>query len=136
MHFKLLKGFKSLNGQVEILDSDSLCYIVRNNSKGTTGVRTISKSLLNEYVEYVKENPSRSAEEARKDLCGGSCIDKFEYGYSSTLITLAKMVLGEQLSSSDKLIAIRNNDKHIELNQPLQLIYYGAPGTGKSHTID
>ena len=136
MRYVLLKGFKSLNGQVEILDSDSLCYIVRNNSKGAIGVRTISKSLLNEYVEYVEKNPTRSAEEVRKDLCGGSSIDKFEYGYSSTLVTLAKMVLGEQLSPSDKLIAIRCIDKQIELDQPLQLIYYGAPGTGKSFTID
>lgn len=84
----------------------------------------------------MKKNPTRSAEEVRKDLCGGSSIDKFEYGYSSTLVTLAKMVLGEQLSSWDKLIAIRCIDKHVGLDQPLQLIYYGASGTGKSFTID
>ena len=45
------------------------------------------------------------------------------------------MVLGEQLSSADKLLS--NEDaKTKNINQPLQLIYYGAPGTGKSFTID
>ncbi len=55
MYYTLHKGFKSLNGQVEILDYDSLCYIVKNISKGATRLRTISKSLLNEYVEYVEK---------------------------------------------------------------------------------
>lgn len=45
------------------------------------------------------------------------------------------MVLGEQLSSADKLLS--NEDaKTKSIDQPLQLIYYGAPGTGKSFTID
>lgn len=136
MRYILHKGFKSINGQVEILDSDTLCYIVKNISKGAIGLRSISKSLLNEYVEYIEKNPTNSADEARKDLCGKSSIDKFEYGYSSTLVTLAKMVLGEQLSSTDKLLAVQHIDQHIKLEKPLQLIYYGAPGTGKSFTID
>lgn len=126
---------KSLNGQVEILDSDSLCFLVKNYSKGAIGVRTISKSLLNEYVDYFEKHPNNSAEQARKDLTGHSLTDKFEYGYSSTLTTMAKMVLGEQLSSDDKLSSIEDV-KIKSIDQPLQLIYYGAPGTGKSFTID
>ena len=135
MNHILLKGFKSINGQVEILDSDSLCYLVKNYSKGAIGVRTISKTLLNEYVDYFEKHPDNNADQARKDLAGHTSVDKFEYGYSSTLTTMAKMVLGEQLSSADKLLS--NEDaKTKSIDQPLQLIYYGAPGTGKSFTID
>lgn len=135
MRYKLLAGFKSINGQVEILDSDSLCYLVKNYSKGAIGVRTISKSLLNEYVNYFEKHPDNNTDQARKDLAGHTSVDRFEYGYSSTLTTMAKMVLGEQLSSADKLLS--NEDaKTKNINQPLQLIYYGAPGTGKSFTID
>lgn len=135
MRYKLLAGFKSINGQVEILDSDSLCYLVKNYSKGAIGVRTISKSLLNEYVNYFEKHPNNNADQARKDLAGHTSVDKFEYGYSSTLTTMAKMILGEQLSSVDKLLS--NEDaKSKSIDEPLQLIYYGAPGTGKSFTID
>jgi len=135
MNHILLKGFKSINGQVEILDSDSLCYLVKNYSKGAIGVRTISKSLLNEYVNYFEKHPNNNADQARKDLAGHTSVDKFEYGYSSTLTTMAKMILGEQLSSVDKLLS--NEDaKSKSIDEPLQLIYYGAPGTGKSFTID
>ena len=136
MRYSLRKGFKSLNGQVEILDSDSLCYLVKNISKGATGVRTISKSLLEEYIHYFEKNPSSSAEDARKELSGKTDIDKFEYGYSSTLTTLAKMVLGEQLNSRDKAQTASNDNSHINFGLPLQQIFYGAPGTGKSFTID
>ena len=135
MRYSLRKGFKSLNGQVEILDSDSLCYLVKNISKGATGVRTISKSLLEEYIHYFEKNPSSSAEDARKELSGKTDIDKFEYGYSSTLTTLAKMVLGEQLNSRDKAQTASNDNSHINFGLPLQQIYFGAPGTGKSHRI-
>lgn len=135
MHYSLRNGFKSINGQVEILDSDSLCYIVRNTGKGVTGIRTISKSLLNEYVNYFERNPSSSAEDARKELSGKTEIDKFEYGYSSTLTTLAKMVLGEQLNPRDKIQTASTVNSHINFG-PLQQIFYGAPGTGKSFTID
>lgn len=132
----LIKGFKSLNGQVEILDSDLLCYVVKNISRGATGIRTISKSLLNEYVEYFDKHPNNNADQARKDLAGLTTIDKFEYGYSSTLMTMAKMVLGEELSQQDKLVSSVVPVPANYLDQPLQLIYYGAPGTGKSFTID
>ena len=133
MHYILQKGFKSINGQVEIIDSDSLCYLVKNSNKGITGVRTISKSLLNEFVKYFEKFPLNSADDARKELSGRSNIDKFEYGYSSTLATLARMVLGEQLSPSNKLLAVQSKNS---IGKHLQVIYYGAPGTGKSFTID
>ena len=131
MHYILQPGFKSTNGQIEILDSDSLCYIVKNNSKGATGVRTISRSLLNEYVDYFEKYPSNTAAQAREDLAGRTNIDKFEYGYTSTLTTMAKMVTGELLCSSDKAIAAASFNPVKRIDEPLQIIYYGAPGTGR-----
>lgn len=138
MRYNLKKGFKSTNGQVEIIDSDSLCYVVKNYSRGSFGIRTISKELLNEYVDYFEQHPNRSAADAREELSGTSSIDKFEYGYTSTLMILAKMVLGEQLSAQDKSSGLPYSYGKITkqlLNAPLQLIFFGAPGTGKSHSI-
>lgn len=136
MRYNLQKGFKSNNGQVEIVDEDKLCFIVRNISKGASGLRTISKALLDEYVEYFESKKNPTSVSAREDLSGTSEIDKFEYGYTSTLFTMAKMVLGEELSDHDKVLAgkIKTGIDVIEL--PLQIIFYGAPGTGKSHKID
>lgn len=45
-------GDRSENGQVTIVDEDRLCYIVRSNSKGAEGLRTISKRLLKEFFDY------------------------------------------------------------------------------------
>lgn len=136
MRYILQPGFKSTNGQIEILDSDSLCFLVKNNSKGAIGVRTISRSLLDEYVEYFEKYPSNTAAQAREDLAGKTNIDKFEYGYTSTLTIMAKMVTGELLYSSDKAIAATSSNQIKLIDEPLQFIFYGAPGTGKSFTID
>ena len=57
-------------------------------------MRTISKALLDEYIRFFSEKPSATATDAREALCGNSEIDKFEYGYTSTLTVMAKMVLG------------------------------------------
>lgn len=136
MRYNLQKGFKSNNGQVEIVDEDKLCFIVRNISKGASGLRTISKALLDEYVEYFATKKNSTSISAREDLSGKSKIDKFEYGYTSTLTTMAKMVLGEELSERDKIIASKLNANIGVVELPLQIIFYGAPGTGKSHKID
>ena len=136
MRYILQPGFKSTNGQIEILASDSLCLLVKNNSKGAVGVRTISRSLLDEYVDYFEKYPSNTAAQAREDLVGKTNIDKFEYGYTSTLTMMAKMVTGELLCSLDKAIAAASFNQVKLIDEPLQVIYYGAPGTGKSFTID
>ncbi len=47
-------------------------------------------------------------------------------------MTLAKMVLGVELSEADKAKALKPRESDVSL----QVIYYGAPGTGKSFTID
>ena len=58
-------------------------------------------------------------------MSGTSEIDKYEYGYTSTLSVMAQMVL----QSTHK---VKNNVSSL----PLQQIFYGAPGTGKSFTIN
>ena len=90
---KLKVGDKSDNGQITIVDEDRLCYIVQSESKGAIGNRTISKTLLNEFIDFVSKNPNTNSNEAREALSGNSSIDKFEYGYCATLVAMSKMVL-------------------------------------------
>lgn len=120
---KLHVGQVSPNGQVIIIDEDRLCYLVKNTNKGAVGIRTINKILLDEFIDELKKNPKLSAEQARNNLSGKSDIDKFEYGYNSTLLTMAKMAIENE---SDVLDVPRKS---------LQQIFYGAPGTGKSYSI-
>ncbi len=122
-------GDVSDNGQVTIIDEDRLCYIVKSNSHGAIGVRTISKALLNEYIQFFKLHTDANADNARIELSGKTDIDKFEYGYSSTLTAMAKMAIKLEVSRP-KEDAYRYNNPAIN-----QIIFYGAPGTGKSHQI-
>lgn len=57
MTYTLNNGDKSGKGEVEIIDQDRLCYLVRNCVNGATGYRTISKKLLDEFVEYIQKSP-------------------------------------------------------------------------------
>lgn len=128
---KLNIGDTSIDGKVKIVDEDRLCYIVKNFSKGATGLRTISKQLLNEFVEYFTVYPNATANDARNALCGKTEIDKFEYGYASTLMIMAKMALDKPAEVSHQhLLSLDNSDN------PFQQIFYGAPGTGKSRTVN
>ena len=122
---RLQIGDVSNNGQVEIVDEDRLCYLVRSTSRGAFGLRTISKKLLDEYVTYWREHPDTTPDSARQALSGTSEIDKFEYGYTSTLSVMAQMVLQSTHNVNNKVSCL-----------PLQQIFYGAPGTGKSFTIN
>lgn len=126
---RLRIGDVSDNGQITIVDEDRLCYIVKSISKGAIGLRTISKTLLDEYVQYFTGHPYSNANLARDFLCGKTEIDKFEYGYSSTLTIMAKMVI----NGAKNIPIITGTKEGGEL--PLQQIFYGAPGTGKSNTI-
>ena len=130
--YKLKIGDVSDNGQVTIVDEDRLCYLVKSESRGSIGLRTISKTLLNEYVHYFAKHPDSNANKARDVLCGKTEIDKFEYGYTSTLTIMAKMVL-----EYDKVQRKPNETAgSTEQNSQIyQQIFYGAPGTGKSNTI-
>ena len=42
---KLRIGDVSDNGQITIIDEDRLCYLVKSESRGSVGLRTISKAL-------------------------------------------------------------------------------------------
>ena len=127
----LKNGDVSDNGQISIVDQDKLCYKVKSMSRGSVGIRTISKDLLDEYVLFFSEKTDANANEARDTLSGNSDIDKFEYGYSSTLTVMAKMIL------ANKDFNIQNQSTNTSiLNPTLQQIFYGAPGTGKSFTIN
>lgn len=126
---RLQVGDVSDNRQVTIVDEDRLCYLVRSESRGAVGLRTISKAILNEYVAYFDENPDATPTDARDFLSGKSDIDRFEYGYTSTLSTMAKMVIAK---SGQTPVTTGNKRK---IPNVLQQIFYGAPGTGKSNTI-
>lgn len=125
-------GELSENGQVEIFDQDRLCYKVISRSKGAYGIRTISKNLLEEFYNLYIEKPEMTADEARKLLCGQSDIDKFEYGYASTLWQMAKML---DLNRKNSELGNLSNGQYSDKLISRQVIYYGAPGTGKSHRI-
>ena len=116
---------KTTDGRLEIVDEDRLCYLVRSKSKGAEGLRTISKSLLNEFIAFVEKRPDAKASEARITLSGKSEIDKYEYGYDAMLIPLAKFAIEKEKELSKQEVNVRH----------LQQIYYGAPGTGKSHRV-
>ena len=88
-------GDKTLDNSLVVLDEDRLCYCVRSVSNGAAGVRTISKALLAEWVGAYKKMPNASAQDIRTQLVGKSEIDRFEYGYASTLAKMAKMSLGQ-----------------------------------------
>lgn len=126
-------GDTSDNGQITIIDEDRICYLVKSTSRGAYGIRTISKKLLEEYVAYFGKHPDATANDARDALSGNSDIDKFEYGYSSTLKVMAQMVLG-QINTTTSTVKFSPKAKSA-LPYPLQQIFYGAPGTGKSHRI-
>lgn len=130
---KLQIGDMSDNGQITIVDEDRLCYIVKSESRGASGLRTISKALLDEYIQYVEKHPHTAGNDARDNLSGLTGIDKYEYGYNSTLVMMAKMVLG-YVGMIGGRTSKRTITKRISSN--LQQIYYGAPGTGKSHIIN
>lgn len=94
--FKLHIGDYSDNGQITIVDEDRLCYLVQSASRGASGLRTISKALLKEFVDFVQAHPEASPRDCRDALSGVSGIDKYEYGYDSTLLLMAKMILGKE----------------------------------------
>ena len=135
-------GDVSPNGQVSILDEDRLSYSVLNNSKGAVGIRTISKSLLNEFIGYIIEHPDNTPTEVRNELCGRTKIDKFEYGYASTLCIMAQMAI----SKRNAYITDKSNENQNRLS-PDDISYISAiktkpfvilggfSGTGKSQKV-
>lgn len=150
---KLNIGDTSDNGQIIIIDEDRICYLVKSTSRGAIGIRTISKKLLEEYVAYFDKHPGASANDARDALSGNSDIDKFEYGYSSTLKVMAQMVLGQISTTTDELGSNKienanlqqlfsdspNKDKFLPYLTALRtkpfMLLAGISGTGKSRIV-
>lgn len=128
----LNNGDKSEDEKVEIVDQDRLCYVVRLFSRGSYSLRTISKELLREFIDYFREHPDDKADDARYALSGKSDLDKFEYGYAATLKTMAEMALKQPQQSLPATHRPRLSSSHASFQQ----IFYGAPGTGKSYTIN
>lgn len=141
---KLHKGDMSDNGQITIVDEDRLCYVVRSESRGASGLRTIPKAILKEFVDYLKGNPDATPREAREALSGKSEIDKYEYGYESTILQMAKMVLGIVETIHPAKTAISHKDLHLDCDymsyltalrtKPFMLLA-GISGTGKSRIV-
>ena len=134
---KLMVGDQSTDGRIIIADKDRLCYLVKSGSKGSFSIRTISKQLLGEFIDYYRKNPDKMAEDARVELKELSDIDKYEYGYNATLTAMAKMVLDpkNELIRKGNPAESSRTENHLLKTIGLQQIYYGAPGTGKSKTI-
>lgn len=134
---KLMVGDQSTDGRIIIADKDRLCYLVKSGSKGSFSIRTISKQLLGEFIDYYRKNPNKKAEDARVELKELSDIDKYEYGYNATLTAMAKMVLDpkNELVRRGMPADSSRAENHLLKTTGLQQIYYGAPGTGKSKTI-
>lgn len=134
---KLMVGDQSTDGRIIIADKDRLCYLIKSGSKGSFSIRTISKQLLGEFIDYYRKNPNKKAEDARVELKELSDIDKYEYGYNATLTAMAKMVLDpkNELVRKGNPAESSRAENHLLKTTGLQQIYYGAPGTGKSKTI-
>ena len=134
----------SYNGQITIVDEDRLCYVVRSESRGASGLRTIPKAILVEFVDYLKGKPDAVPREARESLSGKSEIDKYEYGYESTILQMAKMVLGIVETIHPAKTAISYKDLHLDSDymsyltalrtKPFMLLA-GISGTGKSRIV-
>jgi len=141
-------GDVSDNGQVTIIDEDRLCYLVKSVSKGATGLRTISKPLLKEFVAYMRQHPDVPANEVRFKISGQSDIDKYEYGYGATISVMANMVLGKMPIHHEILSSSSHTVKTSEIafdslcrsyitaikSKPF-LLLAGISGTGKSRIV-
>ena len=144
---KIEKGDVSANGQVTIVDEDRLCYLVKSFSKGATGLRTISKALLQEFVSYIEQHPEVPTSEVRFKISGQSEIDKYEYGYGATIGTMAKMILGQEgivrsKENTPKFISkphgtISGKYQHYltALRTKPFMLLAGISGTGKSRIV-
>ena len=86
----LIKGTKSINNQLTIIDEDRLCYRVKSESKGAFGIRTISKSILQEFIDYLRKNPQISGTVNKDELSGKTKNDKYEYGYTALFCLLTE----------------------------------------------
>lgn len=86
-------GMISDNGQVEIKAIDTYCYVIANKHNKSYGIRTVSKAIVEQFVDYFTQHPKATATEAKEALKDKTDDDNFEYGYNATFATMAKMIL-------------------------------------------
>lgn len=89
-----LKAGDTIDDTLRIFDEDRLAYEVEFFTRGKWSIRTISKRLLLEFIDYFEATGiDHTARDARIALAGMSKMDKFEYGYESTFTKIAKYVI-------------------------------------------
>ena len=143
---KLNMGDKSKDSRIVIVDKDRLCYLVRSEFHGSLGIRTISKRLLQEFIDYFKINPTKNANDARDELCGKTDVDRFEYGYAATYTALAKMVLHPDSECITSAAGESDKPSFLSPSSPFRpyitaikskpfLLLAGISGTGKSRIV-
>lgn len=128
-------------------------YYIPNPYTKSFQENTPIKSVLPSIIEYVEQHGgichlSTACENIWGEPFGNLQNLKFvinEYSdaihVDDDIISLApnyKEVMERALSRTDKMIFFNSigGEKPLPLKRPLQQIYYGAPGTGKSYDID
>ena len=143
-----MKTTTKKGGILTVIDEDRLCYKVQSDYDNSKGVRTLSKQLILEFINYVKKNPKISSpSEVRDALKGTTDTDLFEYGYASTLLPLALLSienekkLGNTYSQNTELAAAikENHGEYIPYIAAIRtkpfILLAGLSGTGKSRIV-
>jgi hypothetical protein len=63
-------GDSTDDGSLIIHDEDRLCYQVKWLARGTYSIRTISKALVNEWVQVYSATPGAKSQEVRERIVG------------------------------------------------------------------
>ena len=126
------RGFQNMEKPVVVLDA-FIDYLKRHNF--SANFKDIASAVFGEQINNVDilvncfRNYSKVID-VDKSL-HATLSPEFEHILNTTSMNrIDKSAFFQQFESKE------NNKQEVSADQPLQLIYYGAPGTGKSHTID
>ena len=93
-------------------------------------------------MDFVQAHPEASPRDCRDALSGVSGIDKYEYGYDSTLLMMAKMILGKENvnhTTSTSANQTADNTSYLPYLTALRtkpfMLLAGISGTGKSRIV-
>lgn len=89
-------GDQFVDGSLIVRDEDRLCYKVLSLTKGCTGICTISKALLEEWVSATREHPDYALNQLRSLLNGKTEIGDIQQHqeYAAIYKKMADMMLG------------------------------------------